>query len=346
MEDIPQEVSMSSPSPIHFIFAAPRSGTTWLARALNHHPALFATEQRLFGNFGELWQDADGSRRARQTWDFWLQNFCHFYQEGLLGQHPTDEAKRDFLHQLTSSTCQYLIDFGLRNSGKRLVVDKVTPYLGTAGRVLKNISEFFPAAKIIHLIRDGRDVATSGAFDWLNRSDPSSEAYQYFVSKSRPDFPTRLFENAFLEDWCRYWKEPAAALDFRLKQGDFADTVLVVRYEDMLVDQARELQRICQFLEVDDSADICRSCRDAVTFEKITQRKQGVEVATAKARKGICGDWKNYFTRSDAELYQSQCGHWLHYYGYSRGQGWVAECAERLSKPEEAVQPADNNGDR
>ena len=40
---------------VHFVISAPRSGSTWLQRALNEHPQVFCTEHRLFGRFCEIW---------------------------------------------------------------------------------------------------------------------------------------------------------------------------------------------------------------------------------------------------------------------------------------------------
>jgi hypothetical protein len=70
-----------------------------------------------------------------------------------------------------------------------------------------------------------------------------------------------------------------------------------------------------------------------VTFEKTTTRQPGQADPIAKARKGVHGDWQNYFTRHDAQIFQEHCGHWLHRYGYSSRPDWVQQCPDVLSSP-------------
>jgi len=74
--------SESEFSNFNFILSAPRSGSTWLAKALNGHPDIFATENRLFGEFCEIWPNSDGSMSPRITFDeFVKQNTSFFIYE-------------------------------------------------------------------------------------------------------------------------------------------------------------------------------------------------------------------------------------------------------------------------
>jgi hypothetical protein len=307
-------------SPVHFIFASPRSGTTWLARALHQHPDILATEQRLFGDFCQLFPNADGSATPRQTLDSFVRNFSHHYQ----GAFGTSTGS-DFYELLLRQFLSCLVEFGLRSSNKRMLIDKVTPYLGTSAIVLNKISQYFPAARIIHLVRDGRDVVTSGVFDWIQREPPGSCRRRWFVDGDHQLPLKRFFDDRVLGEWCRYWNEPQQAILNRKPAR-----ILTVRYEDMLANQPHELGRCFDFLSLDYDAELCERCAEAVTFKKTTGRMAGDEAPLEKARKGIQGDWRNYFTRADAIFFQERCRNLLEHWGYVENDVWVTACAEEL----------------
>ena len=80
----------------HFVVSAPRSGSTWLANALNQHPEIFATEHRLFGNFCQVWQNNDGTSSPRITFDSYARAFSVHYFFDL-------PKYTDFLREWTAS---------------------------------------------------------------------------------------------------------------------------------------------------------------------------------------------------------------------------------------------------
>ena len=91
------------------------------------------------------------------------------------------------------------------------------------------------------------------------------------------------------------------------------------------------LTKIFEALGVDSSAEIAQQCADASTFERMSGRPPGQEEPTAKARKGIVGDWKNYFTLADGELFDALAGEQMQKMGYEPNCDWVKELPMRLS---------------
>ncbi len=106
-----------------------------------------------------------------------------------------------------------------RAAGKARPGDKTPDYI----RYVPQLLEIYPDAKFIHLVRDGHDVAVSYAeVGW-------GHAYQ-----------GEEFE----------WTQAVrAALSYR--NEPFADRILEVRYEDMVVDLEGTIRRICAFLGED-----------------------------------------------------------------------------------------------
>ena len=187
---------------IHFVVSAPRSGSTWLARTLNHHPQIFATEQRLFGNFFEVWPNNNGRPAPRITMDAYAKAFSvHYFHE------QVSDSREEFVEEFIAEYSAFLVDFAKRKSGKEIIIDKITPYPGSSRMVIKRIKKYFPDSKIIQLIRDGRDVATSGTFDWLQKDAEGTSRYRYFVQCDLSQRLERFFDDAVLTRWAENWKE-------------------------------------------------------------------------------------------------------------------------------------------
>ncbi len=308
----------------HFIVSAPRSGSTWLMQALNQHPQIYATEQRLFGNFCEIWPNLDGTATPRITFDqFATANAMHMQFQ------PLGLNRKSFIEQFQTSYHEFLHGFYKSHFDKSRVdksvfVDKVTPYRGTVAQVLKSIRHFFPDSKIIYLVRDGRDVVTSGAFDWLAREPRDSARYQAFIDREPNLKLERFFDDQLLETWANHWQECHLAI----QQSGW--TTLSLRYESMLADQAVELQRVCNLLAVDDSLEGCQQCADQVGFEKMTGRKPGSADPTAKARTGIAGNWKQWFTKMDGQLFAEHAGEALFALEYEVEGNWFQKLPQSL----------------
>ena len=307
-----------TPPKIHFVISAPRSGSTWLASALNQHPEIFATEQRLFGNFCEMWPNNNGNMAPRMTFDAFARAFSVHYSH-----EDTADSRAEFIREMIAEFCNTMAAYSQRKTGKSVIVDKITPYPGTSKFVVQQIKEFFPDAKIIQLVRDGRDVLTSGAFDWLLKDAQDLPRYKYFVSREPGFAMTRFFDDPFVKKWANHWKETIAVFGKNPVE-------LTIKYESMLAEHSAVLQAIFETLNVDASNDVARKCADAVTFENQTGRPNGTMEATSKQRQGKSGDWKNYMTKTDGQLFDSIAGEQLSANGYEVGSSWIDELPNQL----------------
>ncbi len=309
---------MNSPE-FHFIISAPRSGSTWLTAALNQHPEIFATEQRLFGQFCEMWPNNNGTLAPRITFDSYVRAFSvHYFQNQYF------ESREQFEAEFIADYVRFLAEFARNKSGKRILMDKITPYPGTAKTVIRQLQHYFPDAKIFKLVRDGRDVATSGVFDWLLKDAHGVPRYQVFVDQRTDVDMPRFFDDAALEKWSKNWRETIEIFETQ-------KPYMTVRFEDMLTDQPDVLMKMFSELQVESTNSIAQQCAVAVTFEKSTGRSRGAAIPTSKQRSGTSGDWKKYFTKQDGELFHSLAGQQLIDEGYAANADWVQRLPERLS---------------
>lgn len=307
-----------SKSKNHFLISAPRSGSTWLQTMFNAHPKLVCVERRLFGNYADLVLD-DGIKtpRLRVTLDKYVQSLL------LHHGYPQKEHKK-----LTNIFIDSLLKAEQNELGKRHVVDKITPYVHTSQRVVEQIQNYFPKSKVIFLVRDGRDVLTSGVFHWFNKQ-PANANLSDFEKKRRAYFingegqrPNRFFQDHEIEQWANEWQQPLQTIESVQEKHK----VEIITYENMLEDPQTVLRSCFQFFKVNRSEKTLIACLQAGKFKAMSQgRERGESKANAHVRKGVSGDWKNYFTYQDGKMFHEIAGKMLMKYGYVASSKWYEE---------------------
>lgn len=216
-----REVDPSPEHPPFFIVAAARSGTTLLRVMLDRHPDVAIppeshfiprlwTRRRVYGSRGRVEQperflkDLAADRRF-QSWDL-----------------PVEEVRKE-LSGLSAPPLGEAIAAAYRayarHRGKRRWGDKTPRYV----RKLPLLGRLFPAARFVHMVRDGRDVALSMVeLERLHRRAPTPAVF-----------------------WARQVRSGRAGAA-ALGPGRY----LELRYEDLLDDPAGELRRLCDFLDL------------------------------------------------------------------------------------------------
>ena len=318
--------------PVFFVVGLAKSGTTWLMKILDAHPEVLCKgEGRFFGEEyrrevlaqtqtkqqpSSLYNALLGSEYLR----LWIDRSV-WTREG-----ETDEQIRDLVRLATN----YFLTTELSKSGKKVVGDK-TPLLGP--KFVEEIHEIYPEAKVIHIIRDGRDQAVSFIHQQGNRAKrgrthrlspeelAKSEAY-----RRSPQELAVAGEGMFAE---RTLRKAAENWDLRVGQAIedgpalFGDAYTEVRYEDLLERPNQEIERLLGFLRVDTDRKLVERCVSSATFEKLSKgRERGQEDPTSFYRKGVAGDWKDLFNERDRQVYKEEAGELLIRLGYERDGGW------------------------
>jgi len=334
---------VNQPSPPVFVITSPRSGTTWLLRALNTHPEIFATELRAFGEYVDMVQDAGAAApRLRITLDR--------YVDALLTSHqwePLGGSRAVVRDDLVRTIYRSLRDHALSRANRRVFLDKLTPYFGTATTAVDAIARLFPQAKVILLVRDGRDVAVSGVMHWLTKDRADRRPTPHQVERrasvlQQTRTMTRFFSDDEVTEWALTWRQP---IDAVMAHNDTIDC-LVVRYESMLTHLDHELRRLFAFLEVGIPDGIVEACVAGSTFEVMSGgRRRGDDLPGAHVRKGVVGDWHQYFTHRDAALFNELAGDVLIDWGYEPDDTWAAQPPQACRSTDTCCrQPGDDDG--
>lgn len=342
-------------TPVFFVVGHGRSGTTWLMRILDAHPEILCRgEGYLFNrNFrrddfrelhprlkvSSLYNAIAGSGYLR----LWV-------ERSVWAAHEDPDGHLD---NLTRQAIEYFFAEKLAKAGKRIVGDK-TPFQnprslydvipGTddearraayaaphgGAEVLEEIARIYPEAKVVHIIRDGRDVAVSMMhFLWSRAKGEEGGLYTLGPEELRrrdayrrdpSSFAGSLFTRERLTTIAEGWN---AVVGEAVERGPavLGDRYVEVRYEDLLQRPEEEVCRLLKFLEADAREQTVKQSLAATSFERLSERKQGQEdSASVHFRKGVSGDWRNVFTEEDKRVFEERAGDLLARLGYEKDE--------------------------
>ena len=320
-------------APIFFLVGRAKSGTSWLMRILNSHPEVLCRgEGRIFGREYKR-EDVKEAQSRIQPSSLYRALLDAEYLNAWIERSvwSRDEDKQEHLKNLTRVAADYFLTEKLSKSGKKIVGDK-TPFVGDD--VVGEIAGIQPGARVIHIIRDGRDVAVSAMHHIWTHADKHGgqlemEPEELAKREAYREDPRKvletgegLFTEARLRSAAESWRGQVgrARRDGpRLLGENYAE----VRYEGLLARPLEEVGRLLGFLGADDSREVVERCVDLTDFERWSGgREQGREDSTALLRKGVAGDWRNTFTEEDRRIYKETAGDLLVELGYEKDHGW------------------------
>ncbi len=182
--------------------------------------------------------------------------------------------------------------------------------------------------RVIIMVRDPRDQVVSNLFHL--RRDTSNVWHAPFLAMSLDEGIYSLVEGRPAGDGRPCLPSVNDFFKISLSWQTANPPVLFVRYEDLLQDTMRELQRILDYLDIKLSTSLQKSIVERNRFERLSigrklwkpARKSGQEDRESHFRKGIQGDWKNYFTDQHMKCFKKLSGDLLIQLGYESGQDW------------------------
>ncbi len=295
-----------------FVVGYQKSGTTWLMRMLDAHPEILCKGEGRF--FGAEWRQpnlrkAEVRRPASSLYNALIgAEYLRVWVERSIWS--ADEPAEEHLDNLTRLAVDYFLKNELLKTGKKMVGDK-SPLLDPG--TIAEISRIYPEAKVIHIIRDGRDAAVSAAHHRRNFG---------LTKNGLEDAAGELFSKGQLKKLSRDWRERVGRT---AEKGPalLAENYHEVHYEDLLEEPETVFGDLAKFLGAVSDEKTVRRCVTATSFEKLSRgRKPGQEDATSFFRKGVAGDWQNVFTERHKEIFKKEAGALLVELGYEKDGDW------------------------
>lgn len=100
------------------------------------------------------------------------------------------------------------------------------------------------------------------------------------------------------------------------------DDSLLIRYEDLIADETGVFEKIVDHCQIPVSRGRLHDIIHYNRFEIVTGRQRGEENIQAHQRKGISGDWKNYFSPNVKNKFKERFGDVLIKTGYEKDLNW------------------------
>jgi glycosyltransferase involved in cell wall biosynthesis len=325
--EYPQDAATSFKRTTFFVVGEMKSGTSWVMWMLDSHPEIFCSGEGCFFGRDQMMEDipvilgptpslrnglqsSEGLRIWRSfMWNYWAK------------QGDVEEDLRN----LTKLAVDYYMLQGSARSGKRIVGDKSPLHTDHVDEIF----ELYPQAKVVHVVRDGRDVAVSLMHHFWNLSKDIHEGGIYDLKpeelakrdafREDPEAFLDSGESLFVEERLRQmatrWNRRTSKA---AREGAelFGDNFLQLRYEDLLLTPEQSIQPVFELLGAKTDEDVVSRCVQKNSFERATGRPRGAEESESFFRKGVAGDWRTSFTNSDRDLYEQIAGQTLLEMGY------------------------------
>ncbi|NOH00709.1 MAG: hypothetical protein HND47_01390 [Chloroflexi bacterium] len=297
-----------------FIFGHARSGTTLLMRLLRLHPDVHCNYQAHFFTRKPLLKSLVDSAEIEE----WLARKSNRWNQG-----------RDLSPLILRAAADFIMERDAAREGKTIVGDK-SPSSTIHAQVMRDAFALYPDAKIIYIVRDGRDVLISERFrNFVEESKFLTAEDKRIISDLRADSAPfsggrrSIFTETFLRNIAKRWVDDLHEIDtegVKLYGGNY----ISLRYEDMLAQPFKELSRLWKFLGV---KRINKTLEKQLIEEMSSnpdeewQERRNSDIASFLP-KGQAGNWRRLFTESDKTLFKEVAGKMLVKWGYEKDDNW------------------------
>lgn len=291
-----------------FIFGHARSGTTLLTRLIRLHYKVHCNYQGHFFTRPPLLQSLVSDEEIQS----WLTRRSNRWNHG---KNPSPVLLR--------ATADFMLEREARMLGKSIVGDK-SPNSLLNGRAVTLLHNTYPDARLIYIVRDGRDAVVSHRFqsfidatqhlsrdDWKIRESFIKNP-QSFINGNHSIFTEKGLRRAALS-WDLNVRET-------VREGEalFEERFFTLKYENLLEDPSKELLLIWDFLKAGDpQTDITRQIISEMQSNPDAewQNKKAGDIASA-LQKGKRGSWEQYLTKNDRRVFEETAGVTLKNWGY------------------------------
>jgi hypothetical protein len=308
------EVKQFFPREKFFIFGHARSGTTLLMRLARLHPEVHCNYQAHFFTRQPLLKSLVDSPEAEE----WLTRRSNRWNQG-----------RDLSPLVLRVAADFIMERDAAREGKMIVGDK-SPSSTIHGQAVRDAHAIYPDAKVVYIVRDGRDVLTSERFrNFVEESKFLSDEDQRIVADLQKDQTpftngTRsIFTETFIRRVANGWVKNLSETEEEARRL-YGKYYCGLRYEDLLRTPFDELSKLWKFLEVyrvDKSLEKAIKAEMESNPDEEWQAKRNEGIASFLP-KGHVGNWQKLFTEKDKSIFKEVAGGMLIRWRYEKDLNW------------------------
>jgi LPS sulfotransferase NodH len=307
------EIKQFFPREKFFIFGHARSGTTLLMRLIRLHPEVHCNYQSHFFTRQPLLKSLVNTPEAEE----WLSRRSNRWNQG-----------RDLSPLVLRAAADFIMERDAVREGKRIVGDK-SPSSTIHGQAVRDMHSIYPDARLIYIVRDGRDVLISERFRNLVEESKFLKAEdKRIIEELRRDQTqfTNGTRSIFTENVIR---RVAAGWVKNLQETEdegrrlFGENYCSLRYEDLLERPFDEMRKLWTFLGVQADSSLEKSIMAEMSSnpDEEWQTKRNEDIASFLP-KGQAGNWQRLFTGRDKSIFKEVAGEMLVKWGYEKSVDW------------------------
>mgnify|MGYP005847836421 CR=1 FL=1 len=308
------EIKQFFPRDKFFLLGHARSGTTLLMRLVRLHPEVHCNYQAHFFTRKPLLKSLVDSVEIEE----WLTRKSNRWNHG-----------RDLSPLVLRAAADFIMERDAAREGKMIVGDK-SPSSTIHGQVVRDAYSVYPDAKIVNIVRDGRDVLISERFrNFVEESKFLTAEDRRIIEELRKDQTPftngarSIFTETFIRNIARRWTDDLSEIDAEARRL-YGRQYHSLRYEDLLATPFAELTKLWKFLGV---KKIAGSLEKKIQAEMSSnpdeewQARRNEDIASFLP-KGQTGNWQRLFTARDKSVFKEVAGEMLVRWGYEKDLDW------------------------
>ena len=308
------EIRQFFPREKFFIFGHARSGTTLLMRLARLHPEVHCNYQAHFFTRKPLLKSLINTSEAEE----WLTRKSNRWNQG-----------RDLSPLVLRAAADLIMERDAARAGKMIVGDK-SPSSTIHGQAVRDMHAVYPDAKLVYIVRDGRDVLISERFrnfveesKFLSAEDKRIIADLQADSAPFSDGRRSIFTETFIRRVAKGWVKNLNEIeDEGCKLYD--QNYFSLRYEDLLTTPFVEMNKLWKFLgakKVNKALEKTIKAEMESNPDEEWQVKRNEGIA-AFLPKGQAGNWQKLFTEKDKSMFKEVAGGLLIKWNYEKDLNW------------------------
>ncbi len=308
------EIKQFFPREKFFIFGHARSGTTLLTRLVRLHPEVHSNYQAHFFTRKPLLKSLVNSPEAEE----WLSRKSNRWNQG-----------RDLSPIVLRAAADIIMERDAAREGKMIVGDK-SPSSTIHGQAVRDMHAVYPDAKLVYIVRDGRDVLISERFrnfveesKFLSNEDKRIIADLQTDPAPLSDGTRSIFTETFIRRVAKGW-----VMNLRETEDEarrlFGGQYFGMRYEDLLATPFDEMSKLWNFLGAQKTNKALEKTIQAEMEsnpDEEWQAKRNEGIASFLP-KGQAGNWSRLFTEKDKSVFKEIAGELLLRWGYEKDLNW------------------------
>jgi hypothetical protein len=308
------EIKQFFPRDKFLIFGHARSGTTLLMRLVRLHPEVHCNYQAHFFTRKPLLKSLVDTPEVEE----WLARKSNRWNRG-----------RDLSPLVLRAAADFIMEREAAKEGRRIVGDK-SPSSTIHGQAVRDMHAVYPDAKLVYIVRDGRDVLISERFrNFVEESKFLTAEDKHIIEdlrKGQTQFTggaRSIFTETFIRRVAKGWVANLQEIEEEGKRL-FGGNYFALRYEDLLGDPFGEMRRLWKFLgvkKIDGSLERKIKAELKSNPDEEWQSKRNGDISSFLP-KGQAGNWARLFTARDRQIFKEIAGEMLVKWKYEKDLSW------------------------